>query len=268
MVAWRIALGTADRVGKQQARMTVGGPPLAQHLQQRRGDRHVAVLVALAGAHMQAQAVRVDVADLQGQPLAQAQPGAVEGHEEDPVAELAHRAEQPQGLGAGQHIGQAGGARRLDDGGPGPRLVQHMAVEELQPAAVELDRAPGMGLQQLGEVDPQVLRAQVVRTAIEERGGAPHGTGIGIDGLLGHALELEGAQHAGIQGLEPGLFGGIHGGTLLGENRNRHKDVAARRVFAGRSSAAVAAPSNKGLKSEARHEPPSVTPASRWARPL
>jgi len=34
---------------------------------------------------MQAQVVCVDVADRQGQPLAQAQPGTVEGHEEDPV---------------------------------------------------------------------------------------------------------------------------------------------------------------------------------------
>ncbi|WP_295457158.1 hypothetical protein, partial [uncultured Thiodictyon sp.] len=47
-----------------------------------------------------------------------------------------------------------------------------------------------------------------------------------------------------VKGVKTGLFGGVQGGTLLGENRNRHNGVAARKVCGGRSSAAVAAPSN------------------------
>ncbi len=239
----------------------------AGHGEQRGGDRHVAVLVALAGAHRQAQVVRVDVADRQCQALTQAQPGAVAGHEEDAVAPFAHQAEPSQDLGTGQHIGQADGARRLDDRGPRPRFVQHMAVEELQPTAVELDRAPGVGLQPLGEVDPQVLRGQVVRTAIEERGGAPHRAGIAINGPLGSALELQGAQLASVKGVKPGLFGGVPGGTLLGVNRNRHRGVAARKVCGGRSSAAVAAPSNERLGCDhrlpCRRYAPARQPAAR-----
>jgi hypothetical protein len=70
----------------------VGCPPAAQPVEQRVGDRQRAVFVALASAHMNPQPLRVDVADLQRQPFAQTQAGAVEGDEEDPVAALADRA--------------------------------------------------------------------------------------------------------------------------------------------------------------------------------
>lgn len=203
-------------VGKQQPRMAVGLPPAPQQEQQGLGDRHVAILVALAAADVQAHTPGIDVADLQRQPLAQAQPGAVEQDEEDAIAELAHRAEEGEHLRAREHIRQPLRARRLDDPLPVPGPVEDVAVEELEAAAVDVDRAPGVGPQQSGEVDPQVLGAQVIGAALEEAGGAAHRAGVALLGLRGHALELQGTQQGGIALVETGLLGGIHGHTLLG----------------------------------------------------
>ena len=70
-----------------------------------------------------------------------------------------------------------------------------------------------MGLHQRHEVGLEVLSRQVVGTAVEEIGAPPDGARIGLDGLLGLALELQGAQHGGIQGVKPGLRDGIRGDT-------------------------------------------------------
>jgi hypothetical protein len=196
--------------------VTVGLPPPPQQQQQRLGDRHVAVLVALAAADVDAHAPGIDVADRKREPLAQAQPGAVEQDEEDPVAQLAHRGEQAVHLRAREHIRQALRARRLDHPLPVPGPVEDVAIDELETAAVDVDRAPGVGLQQIGEIDPQLLSAQVIGTAVEEGGGAAHRAGVALLGLAGHALERQGTPQGGVALVETGLLGGIHGNTLLG----------------------------------------------------
>ena len=153
-------------------------------------------------------------------PSLRRKPRAVEGGEEDPVAELAYRAQQPQGLLPRQHIRQALRTRRLDDLGPVPRPLEDIAVEELQTTAVELDRRPGMGLQECREVGLELLSRQVVGAALEEIGAAPDGARVGLDGLLGLTLELQGAQHGGVEGVKPGLLDRIHGDTLQQECRD------------------------------------------------
>jgi hypothetical protein len=42
-----------------------------------------------------------------------------------------------------------------------------MSVEELQPIQVELDRAPGMAVQQIGEIFRQLLLGQVLDFIVE-----------------------------------------------------------------------------------------------------
>lgn len=219
---WPDASARGRRWGWEKSGGDGGGsrPPAAQHVQQRLGDRHIAILVALTSAHRDAHPLRVDVAHLQRQPLAQTQPRAVEGGEEDPVAELAYRAQQPQGLLPRQHVRQALWARRLDDLGPVPRPLEHLAVEELQTTAVELDRRPGMGLQERREVGLELLSAQVVGAALEEIGATPDSARVGLDGLLGLTLELQGAQQGGVEGVKPGLLVRIQGDTLQQECRD------------------------------------------------
>ncbi len=53
-------------------------------------------------------------------------------------------------------------------------------------------------------------------------GNRHYGAGVAIKGLPGYALELQSAQLASVKGVKTGLLGGVHRGTLLDENRNRH----------------------------------------------
>lgn len=56
-------------------------------------------------------------------------------------------------------------------------------------------------------------------------GNRHYGACVAIKGLPGYALELRSAQLASVKGVKTGLLGGVHRGTLLGENRNRHNPI-------------------------------------------
>jgi hypothetical protein len=64
----------------------VNPPEAAQQLQRHHGQAHETVFVALARADVHASARRVDIGDRQIQPLAEAQPKAVKGEEENAVS--------------------------------------------------------------------------------------------------------------------------------------------------------------------------------------
>ena len=57
--------------------MAMGFPLLAQELKRAPGQRHVTVVVALAGADVQEHALGIDVADLQPKPFTQTQAAGV-----------------------------------------------------------------------------------------------------------------------------------------------------------------------------------------------
>ena len=77
-----------------------------------------------------------------------------------------------------------------------------------------------MGLQECREVGLELLSRQVVGAALEEIGAAPDGARVGLDGLLGLALELQGALRGGLEGVKPGLLDSIQGDTLQQECRD------------------------------------------------
>ena len=58
-----------------------------------------------------------------------------------------------------------------------------MRVVELQPVQIELDRAPRVRGQQLGEVVGQLLLGQGLDLVIEALADAPDGTRVGVDSL-------------------------------------------------------------------------------------
>ena len=64
-----------------------------------------------------------------------------------------------------------------------------MGVVELQPVQIELDRAPGVRGQQLGEIVGQLLLGQRVGPLIEALADAPDGARVGVDGLGLQPLE-------------------------------------------------------------------------------
>ena len=79
----------------------------------------------------------------------------------------------------------------LDQTGRHPGPAQDMRVVELQPVQIELDRAPRVRGQQLGEVVGQLLLGQGLDLVIEALADAPDGTRVGVDGLGLQTLELE-----------------------------------------------------------------------------
>jgi hypothetical protein len=71
--------------GKEQGWMAMSFPLLAQEQQRALGQRDVTVLIALAGTDVQEHALRINVADLQAQPFAQAQTAGIYGAQTDAV---------------------------------------------------------------------------------------------------------------------------------------------------------------------------------------
>ena len=158
-------------------------PETAQHVQGHRRQRHQPILVALGIADMHPRPRGVDVTDLQAQPLAQAQAKTVGGEEEHPIAQHPRGREHPLGLSNGHDIGQTLRLGRLNQVHVRPGLLQHMGVKELQAIQIEPDRAPGMRLQQIGEIRHQLLLGEVRDFMLEEGPDAPNRPGIGLDGL-------------------------------------------------------------------------------------
>jgi hypothetical protein len=70
-------------------------------------------------------------------------------------------------------------------------LAQDVGVVELQAIEIELDRAPGVRVQQLGEVVGQLLLGEIIDSLIEVRADAADGARVGVDGLGLQAFELE-----------------------------------------------------------------------------
>jgi len=132
--------------GKEQDRMAVGFPLLAQVQQGALGQRDVAILIAFAGADVQEHPLRIDIADLQAQAFAQAQAAGVNGDETDAMIQGGNSAEDAAHFGAGEHDGQF-------ELGIGPSQFQFVgpgAVEGLFPK--ELDGADGLSAGLAGDL--------------------------------------------------------------------------------------------------------------------
>ena len=112
--------------------------------------------------------------------------------------------------------------RRLDDVNPLPLLLQHMLVEELQPVAIQFDRAPRVGLQQRREIGLQLRGVERVGTAFEESRNAAYRPRIRLDRLGSLALKPQGLLHLLVQGIEAGLLDGSHRRTLQLGSRKKH----------------------------------------------
>lgn len=155
----------------------------------RQGNEAIAIALRIADVHPPANGI--DVPDLKAQALAQAQAEAVEGEEQDAVAGDAGGGEEALSLGNGDDVGQALSARRLDQTGGDPGLVQDVGVVELEAIQIELHGTPGVGADQFGEVVGELLLGEGVDVPVEALADAPDGAGVGIDGLGLKALELE-----------------------------------------------------------------------------
>jgi hypothetical protein len=86
-----------------------------------------------------------------------------------------------------------------------------MFPEELQTIAVDFDRAPGMGLYQVGKVLFPLLQGQLIGAAIKMSCDPAHGSTIGINGLPTLALWFEQTQMTLIELIKSNCFSLVHG---------------------------------------------------------
>ena len=79
--------------------------------------------------------------------------------------------------------------RRLDDVDPFPLFAEHMLVEELKAVAIQLDRAPRVGLQQGRNKALQVRSVERIGTTVVKSRDTAHRAGVGFDRLGAFPLQ-------------------------------------------------------------------------------
>jgi hypothetical protein len=202
---------TSFPAGKEKAGMLVHGPELPQHPQGFVRQRHQSVLVAFGITNMDPHLVRVNIADSEPDAFAKTQPHAVAGEKEDFVAQDRGCGKQLPHLFGGKDIRDSGYPGRLDQGDIFPGFVQYPGVEELQTIKVELDRAPGMRVQEFREIIAQLAGVEIVNSAIEIVADTPDRPGVGVNGLWLQTAQLEALQMLLVLLVEAGILrqGGV-----------------------------------------------------------
>ena len=102
-----------------------------------------------------------------------------------------------------------------------PGLAQHVQGVELQAVQVVLDRAAGVGGDQVAEVVGELGPGQVVDLVVEILAHAPDGARVDVDGLGLQALELEVFEVALVALVEVSTGVG-HVAVSLGETLHNH----------------------------------------------
>ena len=125
--------------GKQEGRMAVGFPQLAQKLQGALGQGNVAIAIAFARADMQEHASGIDVGHLEAQTFAQPQTAGVDGAEADALVQQGNFGQNKADLAGGKYDGEL----ELGIGAGQFHFVGPRTVESFLPE--ELDGANGLG---------------------------------------------------------------------------------------------------------------------------
>ena len=120
--------------------MAMGFPLLAQEQQRALGQRDITVLIALAAADVQEHALRIDVADLQAQPFAQAQTAGINGAEADPMIQGGDAGQNAAHLGGREHDGEF--ELGVGQAGPAPTALR---AKRLGSRRSLVDGADGLG---------------------------------------------------------------------------------------------------------------------------
>jgi len=172
--------------------------------------RNTPVLVPFAASDVNLAIGSVDVTDLERQCFTETKPHRVGHQQKDTIAQFARRADQLLDLGAGENIRQGLNPRRLDEIEPGPVAFEDVLPEELETIAIDLNGAPGMSIDEFGEVALQLGCGELVGAAVEVLGNLTHRPRVGIDGLLAFPLQFQGLEMTCVESIESFLLGRQH----------------------------------------------------------
>ena len=96
-------LATMAFGGKEQRGMPMRFPVFPQALEGDFGQRHVAVLIALATANVEEHAFGINIADFQAQAFAQPQAAGINEQQANVLIRRGHRGEHAADFGGGEH---------------------------------------------------------------------------------------------------------------------------------------------------------------------
>ena len=169
--------------GKEQDRMAVRLPLLAQENQGALWQRDVTVLIALARPDVQEHAFGINVTNLQAQAFPEAQAAGVNRDQGEPMIQRGHRRQDAAHLGGREHDGQF--ELRI-----GPGQLQFVGPDPLEGFfPEELDGADGLGAGLTGHL-PDGLEMDAILADL-----------LGRDQLGGLGVELAELTQAGEVGL-------------------------------------------------------------------
>jgi len=128
-------LATVAFGGEEQRGMPMCFPVFPQAFEGAFGQRHVAILIALATADVQEHAFGINVANLEAQPFAQAQAAGVNEQQTDVLIRRGHRGEHAADFRGGEHHRQFELGIGPDQGHlVGPDALEGFFPEELEGA--------------------------------------------------------------------------------------------------------------------------------------
>jgi len=178
-----------------------GRPVRAPLLQEARGEREVAIFPALAVLDPDGHAVGVDGRDLEGNRLADAQAGRVDGHQQQAMTRVGRQGEQPPDFFAAQDVGQLLGLLGKRHVKVGPRMAQRHVVEEAKGVRRLTTRAPGelALLDEVREVGLDFVTGDLVWGPTVVFRQADHGSDVRLVGARRETADGEVADHAGAE---------------------------------------------------------------------
>jgi len=181
----RLACGSeplsASESGKDQARVSVRLPVIAEHRKGLRRQGNHAILGPLAAVNMDEHTVTVDISDLQVQRLLEAQAAGVDGEEECLVVGGVHTGKDAGDLILGEDGGERFGALCSEIAKDIPIALQDILEEEAYAAVADTQRGGGplSDVSAIEKIFLQFLLGNEVRGLAVELHQQAHLAGVG-----------------------------------------------------------------------------------------
>lgn len=239
---------------EEQARMAMRLPELAQEDQRALGQRDVTVLVPLAAADVEEQALRINVAHFQLEPFAQPEAAGIDGGQGDALIEGAHALEEAAHLGGRENDGQFELGISADQCHLGrPGTAQGFLPEQLEGAEGLGGSLPGDPLDglEMNEVLAELLGTDLIGRTIEVLAQLPD---TGEVGLLGAGPDGQQLQVVG-EGIEDCVGDGLFLCMVVLNQLLLSVVSGAARMPAGRRTACRSAHREETLKHVSRLRP-------------
>ena len=91
----------------------------------------------------------------------------------------------------GDDIGKALGSERFNEVDTGPGFIEHVGIVELESVEIELNHAPGVGVEKIRKIISELLGREVRDVMLELGANPADSAGVSLNGFGLYSLELE-----------------------------------------------------------------------------